>query len=1010
MNWLRFLMKRKILVGLLVTFILMIGSYSIFKLDKELFPDINFGGAFAEIIAGDLPANEVEKSISIPLEQQLLSIDGVKDVQSTSLEGRSSIAIMTEEGKIDDIYPDIESIINSEAVNNRFIQDVIVGEISTSQPYEFYMDISGDDIEELTDFAKYVLEPRLESLPEVRDVAFEGLYEQEVVISFDRDKLQEHGVDLQLAIGAIQEANTNQQLGAFVDEEDSPTLRWSSTIEQVDDLKNIKVSGANGLLSLEDLATVEVAPSEKAAMVWKNGSKDFILVQIGRTSNTTQIEMADAVNKEVANIREEGFINNFELNYIVSQAEYVEDAIDGITSNIIIGGVLALVVLFLFLRNFRATFIIGLSIPTSILLTFTTMWLLDYSINMLALIGLGLGIGMLVDSSIVILESIYSKREQGFGKLEAVIEGTKEVATAVIASMLTTIVVFLPIGLLGGEVGQFMIVLSLVVAITLISSVIVAFTLIPTLSENFLKIKEKKKHTQEGLIKKKYGEIVEWVTKKRRNSLAVIGIFIVMFVASLFLITKIPSNIMPDVMNRYNEIMIELEPGVTIDEKSEIAVAISDKLQDVQDVETSFVIDNGLYFFALINMTKGDDITREQSEVNDDIFKSLQELQDDYPIGSFMSSVNVSAGLPVQVTIKGEELDQLTKISNEFMQELEKVDGILEAKTTVDRTSIEEVIQLNREKIESAGLTEGQIKQFIEQAFLQLDIGMMKVDDVNVPIKVKWSENISTQNALLDLKVPAIQGEEPLSNFISFEQKEVPNEINRSNGERFVTVTAEYEGTDLGAINREVQRLIKDFETPNGYQVELAGDLEAQQELMTEMLMILGISIFLVYLVMAVQFNHLFHPIIVMSVIPMTIVGVLIGLFVTQSELSAFSGMGIIMLIGIVLNNAILLLDRTKQLRLQGFTVSEALVEAGKNRIRPIFMTTLTTAFGMLPLAIASGSSGNYQAPLAIVIISGLLFATLITLLLIPAVYRLFTSKKAELKQLQKIEEEKAIS
>jgi multidrug efflux pump subunit AcrB len=271
----------------------------------------------------------------------------------------------------------------------------------------------------------------------------------------------------------------------------------------------------------------------------------------------------------------------------------------------------------------------------------------------------------------------------------------------------------------------------------------------------------------------------------------------------------------------------------------------------------------------------------------------------------------------------------------------------------------------------------------------------MTIDGENVPLAVKWTETTDTKASLLDLKVPTPDGEEILSTFIELNTIDSPNEINHIDGERYISISSDIEGRDLGAINRDVQNAIDAFDTPVDYSIAVAGDLEQQQELIKEMIFILGIAIFLVYLVMAVQFNHLFHPIIVMSVIPMTIVGVILGLFLTQRELSLMSGMGIVMLIGIVLNNAILLVDRTNQLRREGERLEAALVQAGKDRIRPIFMTTLTTAGGMLPLALASGTSGNYQAPMATAIISGLLFATLITLLLIPAVYRLFTRKKA---------------
>jgi HAE1 family hydrophobic/amphiphilic exporter-1 len=448
--------------------------------------------------------------------------------------------------------------------------------------------------------------------------------------------------------------------------------------------------------------------------------------------------------------------------------------------------------------------------------------------------------------------------------------------------------------------------------------------------------------------------------------------------------------------------MVDLETGVSLEDKEEIAQNINQKLQSIEDVESNYVMDNGGMFYTIINMTKGEDITREQKDINEEIMKELRSLSDTLPVENVQGAMSGGGSSPVQVHIKGEDFEQLQAVAGDFTKELEGIDGIVGVTNSMERTSEEQVVVLKKEAIETAGLTQPQIRQFIEQAFLTMPVGEMTVNEENVPLSLKWAEKTDSKLSLLDLKVPTAQGEKSLSSFIQLESVETPNEISHRDGGRFLSISADMEGKDLGAINRDVQKLISDFAAPAGYTVSAAGDLEQQQELIMDMVFVLAIAIFLVYLVMAVQFNHLGHPLIVMSVIPMTIVGVILGLFLTQMELSVMSGMGIVMLIGIVLNNAILLIDRTNQLRTEGFSVEEALLEAGKNRIRPIFITTLTTAGGMLPLALASGTSGTYQAPMATVIISGLLFATFITLLLIPAVYRLFTTSSLRFGWLKK--------
>lgn len=998
---LKFIVDRKILVGLATVFVLILGGYSLTKLDEELMPPVEFDGAYIAVSAGEMAAIEVERTITTPLEQSIQGIDGVEDIYSNSMIGQSSLQITIAKGQGNDVSKEIQSIANTVTSDIAGVTEVIADQMSMSANYEFFMDVSNGDMDTLTAFAQDVLEPRLEELSEVRDVSLMGIQEYEMSIEFDRDRLLELGLDSSQVIPVIQETNTEATLGEVQEEGAEPSIRWETELTSIESIENIKIPTQVGFIELHEIAEVSKQPLENASYVWKDGTKDFIFVQIARNSAVTQIDMAEAIREEVQQIREEGLVEDVALNELVAQADYVKDSIDGITSNILIGGIVAIVILLLFLRNVRATVIIGISIPTSILLTFITMWLLDYSFNMLSLIALGLGVGMMVDSSIVVLESIYKKKEQGLKPLGAVLEGTKEVTSAVIASMLTTIVVFLPIGLMGGDIGQFMVILSVVVAITLISSVIVAFTLIPALSERFLKVR-KNNQGKEGRIVKGYGELISWVVRKKRNSFAMIFIFFLMFAGSLFLVSKIPMTIMPDVLNRYAELTIDLETGVSAKEQEEVAIKINETLAAIDDVETSYIIDDGTIFYTLINMTKGEEITREQKEVNEEILSSLRELEEVSPIRSVQSAMSVSAGQPVQVQIKGEDFEGMQAIADDFTNELAGIEGLTGITNSIERTSIQKVVELDEMRVEDAGLSEIEIRQYIEEAFLDIPIDEISTGGESAPLVVRWNEAIVNEDDLLDLEILTSEGERALSEFVELRNVDTPNEISHIDGERYITVSADIENTDLGTVNREVQNIINDFEIPSGYTISAGGDLETQQELLYDLGMILAISLFLVYLVMAVQFNHMAHPLIVMSVIPMTIVGVILGLFLTQRELSMMSAMGIIMLIGIVLNNAILLIDRANQHRKNGVSANEAIKRAGKERIRPIFMTTFTTVGGMLPLALASGTTGNYQAPMATAIISGLLFATMITLVLIPAVYRMFNATGTGLESLFK--------
>ncbi|MBP3950501.1 efflux RND transporter permease subunit [Bacillus suaedae] len=1004
MGIVHFLLKRKLLVGLSMVLIFFIGLYATTQLDQELMPPITFDGASVYIDAGDMTTLDVEQLVTEPIEQVLQSIDGVKSFQSSTSVGTSSITIEMEEGLGEEITKEVELALNGLKPQLTGVDDIIVTPFSMNGTYEFYLDISQGNNDEMTEFARDVLEPRLESLPEVSDVLLVGMEEREILIELKMDKLNEFAVEPSQVISAIQNANSDLALGTLSDEEDEPTIRWNTSIHNVEDINAMRVPTMDGVKQISELASVTEQVTENSSGVWKNGSRDFILVQVARVSDHTQVQMAEAVRSEIALIKKEGLVSNFELNEIVAQADYVSDSIDGVTQNVLLGGILAIIILLLFLRNIRATIIVGLAIPISILLTFTAMWYFDYSFNMLSLIGLGLGIGMMVDASIVILESIYSKKENGMPNRKAVTTGVREVASAVLASMLTTIVVFLPIGLLGGEVGQFMIVLSVVIIITLVSSVVVSFTLIPTLAESFLKVRKKNKVQKEGKVLTKYVQFLQWMLRKKRARYSIILLFFVIFIGSLALITRVPMTVMPDVFNRYSEVAVVLESGVTPKEREEIAMQMNEQLATITDIKNTIIMDDVSSIYAIVNMTSAEDATMDQKEVNEQILSSLRELESAYPITSVNSAMSGGAGSPVSIVIQGEQLDKLTELSESMITELEKVDGLVGFSTSIEKKLKEERIILNEQNIDDDGLTTVQILSSIEHLFMKTQVTEITGDDLvtkNV-VAVTDKESAKKEDVLAN-KILTQNGEEKeLSEYISFEMIEAPTQIDHNDGERYVTVMADLEKIDLGTANREIEEVLNDFDVPSGYTISMGGDLEAQQDAMQEMMMILGIALFLVYVVMAVQFNSLVHPFIVMSIIPMTVTGVIIGLFLTQMELSIMSAMGIVMLIGIVLNNAILLLDRTKQLRLEGYSISDAIIDAGKTRMRPIFMTTLTTVGGMLPLAIATGVASNYQAPLAIVVISGLIFATFITLILIPAVYYLFEDLAIGLRRLFK--------
>ncbi len=717
---LRFLLRRKLIVGLFVVLVFGLGFYGMSNLDKELFPDVKFNQSFIMIETDEMPAEDVEEFVTIPVEKMLDSMEDVNSYEATSSSNNSVFIIELADGASDEVTKDIENKVNEITNELHGINDVMVMQASTQGEYEFFMDISGGSVEEMSAYATDVVKPRLESLNEVNEVFVSGLEEKEIIITLQPKKLAAYEVTQEDIVAVMEQMNTNTTIGSLKKDKDDTAIRWNTAFHNLKDIKEIPIQTNEGMKQLTDVATIEEKVSEQTNFAWKNGDPDFLLLQISRSSGFTQIDMADAIRTEMTHIKQE-HDNGIKVSEVAAQADYVTTAIDGVTSNILIGGIIAVIVLLLFLRNFRATFIIGLSIPASILLTILTMTFLDYSFNLLSLVGLGLGIGMIVDASIVVLESIFKKKEQGLANMEAVISGTKEVVGAVISSMLTTIVVFIPIVLMDDEVGKMMLVLSVVVAVTLISSVLIAFTLIPVLSDNFLKVKKGKKGKLDLIGK--YGSIIAWLTKKKRRRIGILSLFIIMFFSSFLLLAKIPITFMPDILNRYAEVIVELEPGVSPEEREEIAMAMNNVLEEVPDIDNNVTIDNIDVMLSLINLTPEKDKTLEQSEVNEQILQNLRALEKKYPIKTVGAAMDGTVSPPIELRVSGNDLTTLQEIGTEVTAELEKLDSISSVTMQVSESAEEYVIQLHDKHLEEDGLSAPHLYSYLSQMFADVPAG-----------------------------------------------------------------------------------------------------------------------------------------------------------------------------------------------------------------------------------------------------------------------------------------------
>lgn len=995
MGWLKLLLERKLIVGFSLLLLVILSFVFIDKLENQFYPEINYDTATISAYADNMPALDVEEQITFAIEEKIEGLEGIKSYESISSEGLSTIEVSFQENSGDEAYDQLKEAMSEIQRDLPMVSELETTRSTTAQFYEMFMDLHGGKLSSMTAFAENTLKPRLEALPEVLKVRIVGQNETRVQIKLDHEQMKRYNLDFNDVEKVLTQQNTNVSLGKSDDNGSLPTLRWDTRLKTVEEIEDIIIPAGRGIVYLDNIAEVTLEESRNSQELWRDGNANYVWVSIGRTNDVTQAEMTEAVRAELDKIKGEGQAEDFIIEETIVQSDFVKDSIGSLQTNVIFGGVLVVVVLLLLLRNFGATAIIGMSIPVTVLLTFLLMALFDLSVNLISILALGIALGMIVDSSIVILESIYKKKELGLDDRTATLQGTKEVFTPVLASTMTTMTVFLPIGLISGEIGEFAKILSIVIVFSQITSVIISFTLIPVLSEKLLKVKKKEKKEKENKLFTKYNQYIDWISKNAKRKLGVMFLFILVAASSLLLTFAVPVTLVPDFYNRQAEFYVGLEQNTTPEERERVAQGISDFLTDTPDVEGYNVrkLDrNRMYIY--VKMTPEEQATKSQDEINQSIHENLKRMSDEYPVTS-----SGSVTYPIQISIKGLEFNQIQSITENVITELSKIDGVQGLTSTLENSQEEKIVRVNRSNLLGDGLSPADIKEELELLSVNKQLGSITTEGNELPVYLSFGTDLEDPAVLEDVTITTINGDEPLSKYVSYESVSSPYEIKHQNGERTIQVVGDIEGRDMGAVSNEIEKVVSQFQLSPGYSIELGGGIQQQQESSNEMYLVLALALLLVFAIMSIQFNSLIHPIVVMFVIPMTLTGVLIGLFITQTELNLLSAMGMLILIGIVVNNGILLIDRIKQLRLKDMPRYESIKTACKERIRPILITFITTVFGAIPLAITTGHAGQYQKPMAIALIFGLSFSVFVTLMFVPVVYVLFEDAVNKIKK-----------
>ena len=1004
--------KRPVGVIMIVLAIIALGVISLRNLAIDLFPEIDLPIAVVATSYPDASPQEVEKLVTEPMEGSLSTIQGVNTIQSQSQSGSSLVIIMFENGtNLDNALLEVrESVDGVKSFLPEGANDPSVLRFNPNQMPIMWVGLTGtDDKARLQSIAEDTVQPYFERQSGVASVSIEGGQERVIELELDRAKMNQYGISPQLIQQSLAGANQSASAGTVQKGEQNLQVRIAGDYTSVEDIEQSIIFSPQGAqLKVQDIATVnDITEDQGNSLV--NGSTALVF-SVMKQSDGNTVEVSDNILSSIETLNKD-LPEDIQLEVVVDTSDYIKESINSVLDNMIYGGLFALLILLLFLRSVRATIVIGVSIPIAIVSTFVLLYFTGETLNILTMGGLALGIGMMVDSSIVILENIVSYRQKGASLIEAAKKGASELAPAVIASTTTTLVVFLPIVFVDGIASELFTPLALTIAFSLLASLVVAVTLVPMLSSKLLTKEKEKPYWFNRVLKKVtnvYGKILRKALHFRKTT---ITLTIVAIIASLGLTPFIGTAFIPEGDQGQLTITVETPTGTSNEKNYEYAMEVNDHLEKYNDmIDVSYVtVSSGNTQDAImtggsaasyqIELVPGSERDMTTDQFVSQLDEELSSIAGAEITVQSISSGAMSLGDPIQIQISGPETEVLEQLSDEVISAIGTVDGIHNPTSSLSDTQPEMNIVVNRELAAQYGLTYQEIMQQVQMTFTGQTIMQYREsgDEMNVRLVYPEDER-STINDLENVLIQNQQGTQiPLLTVADFEQVQSAATITRQNQQRQVNVSAQIIDRPLGNVATDIENVLADMTFPEDYEFTFGGQTEEMESAFIDLSLALILSIFLVYAVMAVQFENFLHPFIIMFSLPTTVVGVIVGLFVTGQPLSITAFIGIIMLAGIVVNNAIILVDYINILRRRGMVRLEAIVEAGKSRLRPILMTTLTTILAMVPLGLGIGEGAEMQQPMAITVIFGLGVSSLFTLVLIPVVYTLFDGLSARI-------------
>jgi len=1005
-------LKRPVFATVTILALIALGIISYIGLNINDYPDVEFPYVGVTIVQRGASPGQVETKIAGKVEEAVGQISGVKHIYTTAREGVCTVvAEFSLETKPEVAAQEVRDKLGT--IRGELPQDIEEPVITRFDPTAYpimSLAVTGDlSMREMTTLVDDLLKKRIQTINGVGEISVSGAEKREIQIDLDKEKLAAYGLTTYDVLESLRGENLDVPGGKLGGAGREITLRTDGGIDRVAEFANLPVARRDGTpLYVRDVATVTDGTKERESLSRYQG-RPAIGVDILKQSGSNTVVVADKVRKAVEELRKE-LPPGVNVDIVRDNSVYIRDAVNDVLKTILEGSALAVLMVFLFLKDWRSTAISAISIPTSIIATFFAMKLMGFTLNFLSLMALSLAVGLLIDDAIVVIENIVRHMRLGKTPLTAAREATAEIGLAVTATTLTVVAVFLPVGMMTGVVGQFFKQFGLTVVFSVLVSLLVSFTLVPLLASRHLQGEERLPWGPPGRFLAWFnrgfegltGLYARFINVVLRNRLKTLGLAVALFAGSLMLVPFLGSTFIP--AGDYGELNVvaELDSGLSLEAAGEVTGRLENIVlgyPEVVNIYSTTEPDKATIFIKTV------DKNHRERTINE-IAADMREKLNTVP--GVRMAVNLQSGLNTEKTVQfrllGGDLDELQVYAEKAQWIMESIPGAVDVGNSYKPGKPEGKIQVKHDLAADLGVSTAQVADTLRTLFNGVVAGQFEDGEDRFDVRVRLAgeqrrnmddlDNIYLQSS----NEPAGGGPRPmvaLSQVTGRTFSTAPGEIRRFDRAKEIVVSANLEGISLGEFNKAfIERVNRELPLPPGYRIYAGGDSELMGETFTSMGLALFTGVLFIFFILASQFESYIDPFSIMLSLPMAVVGAILALLALGSDLSMMSMIGVIMLMGLVTKNAILLIDFARQQRARGVERNEALAKAALTRLRPIVMTSLAMIFGMLPLALGLGPGAEGRAPMAHAIIGGLITSTMLTLVVVPVVYTLLDDLK----------------